>query len=235
MSTTPPDDTVPDGDDLVAAEYVLGVLAAEERREAARRIETDPTFARLVTRWQEYFGALDDGFEPVSAPHYIKGQVDHRLFGTDAPTLAMPLWTSLAFWRGLALAALVLAMIGFGRDLIQPPSSPAQFVASMVADNSPVRTVAVYDEQTKRLKVTVVAGDMPPDRSLELWLIAGSEAPVSLGLMKSPQVTEFTLPQAVAAKLRDGTTLALSVEPLGGSPSGAPTGAVVAAGTVRAI
>ncbi|UGY10518.1 anti-sigma factor [Phyllobacterium pellucidum] len=235
MSATPPDDTVPDGDDLVAAEYVLGVLPEEERRDAARRIETDPVFARLVTRWQEYFSALDEGFTPVSPPHHIRSQIDHRLFGTDAPAPAMPLWTSLVFWRGLALAALLLAMIGFGRDLILQRPAPAQLVASMAADNSKVRTVAVYDEQTKRLKVSLVAGDMPSDRSLELWLIAGNEAPVSLGLMKSPQVTEFNVPQGLAAKLRDGTTLAISVEPLGGSPSGAPTGAVVAAGTIRAI
>ncbi len=235
MSTTPPDDTVPDGDDLVAAEYVLGVLPIDERRDVARRIETDKDFARLVARWQDHFDPLNDQFEPVSAPYHIKDQVDHRLFGTEAPPLQMPLWNSVIFWRGLAFAALALALIGFGRDIIQRPTPPIQFVASMAADGSPVRTMAIFDNQTRKLKVTVVAGDMPQDHSLELWLIAGNESPLSLGIMKSPQVTEFTLPQPVAAKLQNGTTLALTVEPVGGSPSGAPTGAIVAAGTVRGI
>ena len=38
MSPTPPEDTIPEGDDLIAAEYVLGVLPAEERRERTARL-----------------------------------------------------------------------------------------------------------------------------------------------------------------------------------------------------
>ncbi|WP_157929545.1 anti-sigma factor [Phyllobacterium zundukense] len=235
MSSIPPDDTIPEGDDLVAAEYVLGVLPEPQRREVARRIETDKSFARLVARWQEHFDPLNDQFAPATAPHYLKGAIDHRLFGTETSLPSIPLWSSVNFWRGLAFATLALAVIGFGRDLIEPSTPKPQLVASLEAAGSPVRTLAIYDDPTKKLKMTLVSGDIPQDKSLELWLIAGNEAPVSLGLLKSPQVTEFDLPQAVATKLRDGTTLAISVEPIGGSPSGAPTGAVVAAGTVRGI
>lgn len=235
MSKIPPDDTIPEGDDFVAAEYVLGVLPEQERREVARRIETDKSFARHVARWQQHFDPLNDQFAPITPPYHLKGGIDHRLFGTETSLISVPLWSSVIFWRGLAFAALALALIGFGRDLIEPRSTKPQLVASLEAEGSPVRTIAIFDDQTRRLKVTVVAGDMPQDRSLELWLIAGNEAPVSLGLLKSPQVTEFDLPQPVAAKLHDGTTLAISVEPVGGSPSGAPTGAVVASGTVRGI
>ncbi|TIO39068.1 MAG: anti-sigma factor, partial [Mesorhizobium sp.] len=39
------------GDDLLAAEYVLGVLAADERQIASRRIDTEAGFARLVDAW----------------------------------------------------------------------------------------------------------------------------------------------------------------------------------------
>ncbi|MBZ9656620.1 anti-sigma factor [Phyllobacterium lublinensis] len=237
MSSIPPEDTIPEGDDLIAAEYVLGVLPAEERRVVARRIETDQAFARLVARWQQHFDPLNEQFVAEPAPGDLKNRIDHRLFGTEQPPASIPLWNSVTFWRGLAFAAFALAVFGFGRDLIQPPTttSSPQLVASMVADGSPVRTLAVFDDQTRLLKVSLVAGDVPQDRSLELWLIAGNEAPVSLGVITSPQVTAFDLPQPVADKLRDGTTLAITVEPVGGSPSGAPTGAVVAAGTVRGI
>jgi anti-sigma-K factor RskA len=237
MSKIPPEDTIPEGDDLVAAEYVLGVLPVEERRAVARRIETDKSFARLVAHWQQHFDPLNDEFEPVTAPHYLKGAIDHRLFGTETSLVSVPLWSSVVFWRGLAFAAHALAIIGFGRDLIEPPATrpPTQLVASLAAEGSPVRTMAIFNDRTRTLKVTVVAGDMPQDRSLELWLIAGNDAPVSLGLIKSPQVTEFNLSQPVASKLRDGTTLAISLEPVGGSPTGSPTGTVVAAGTVRGI
>jgi anti-sigma-K factor RskA len=235
MSPIPPEDTIPEGDDLIAAEYVLGVLPAEERRAVARRIETDKPFAQLVARWQQHFDPLNDQFAPVTAPHHLKSQIDHRLYGTEPTLASIPLWSSVIFWRGLAFAALAIALIGFGRDLIEPPAAKPQLVASLEAAGSPVRTMAIFDDQTRKLKVALTSGGIPQDRSLELWLIAGDEKAVSLGLLKSPQVTEFDLPQPVAAKLRDGTTLAITVEPVGGAPGGAPTGAVVAAGTVRGI
>jgi anti-sigma-K factor RskA len=37
----------------------------------------------------------------------------------------------------------------------------------------------------------------------------------------------------MAAQLAEGATLALSVEPTGGSPTGLPTGAVIAAGKLQ--
>ena len=39
----------PPSADLLAGEYVLGVLDAEQRREAAERIERDPGFCLLYT------------------------------------------------------------------------------------------------------------------------------------------------------------------------------------------
>jgi len=236
MSPIEPDDnTTPEGDDLVAAEYVLGVLPEQERREVARRIETDKSFAQLVARWQKQFDPLNDEYATAPVPHHLKSGIDQRLFAIEVAA-SSSFWNNIAFWRGLAFAALAFAVIGIGRDLIQRPAPTGeQLVASMAVQGSPVHTLAIFDDQTKKLKVTVVSGDMPKDRSLELWLIAGNEAPVSLGLMVSPQVTEFNLPSPLLAKLRDGTTLALTVEPVGGAPGGVPTGPIVAAGVVRRI
>ncbi|QND51706.1 anti-sigma factor [Phyllobacterium sp. 628] len=239
MSTIPHDDTMPEGDDFVAAEYVLGVLPDPERREVARRIESDAAFARLVSNWQRHLDPLDDEFQPVTAPQYLKSEVDQRLFGIDSGRAGtgVSFWNSLAFWRIVAFAALALVVVNFGREFIQRQAgqAPSQLVASMASDTGPVRSVAIFDDKSRKLKITLVAGELPQDKSLELWLIAGKDAPVSLGVLKSPKVTEFNVPAATAAKLRDGTTLAISVEPVGGSPSGAPTGAVVAAGSVSSI
>lgn len=234
MSATPTDSTPPD-DDFIAAEYVLGVLALEEKQSVERRIATDVSFARLVARWQQQFDGMNAEFDPVTPPSHMKALIDNRLFGTVSEQ-SPPFLSNLAFWRAIAFAALVLAVIGFGRDFLTSPSAPdKQLIASMDADGSAYRTVAVYNQDRKQLKVSFVAGEFPTDRSLELWLIAGTDAPVSLGLIKSAPVSEFSLNQSIAGKLRDGATLAISLEPLGGSPSDAPTGAVIAAGTVRGI
>jgi anti-sigma-K factor RskA len=231
----PDDDTTPEGDDFVAAEYVLGVLPEQERREVARRIETDKPFAQLVARWQKQFDPLNSEFEDAAAPHHVKNRIDQRLFAIEVAATAS-FWNNLTFWRGLAFAALAFAVIGIGSDLSKRSGKPdAQLVASMEVEGSPVHTLAIFDERTRKLKVTVVTGDMPKDRSVELWLIAGSEPPISLGLMVSPEVTEFNLSPPLLEKLREGTTLALTVEPVGGAPKGIPTGPIVAAGAVRRI
>jgi anti-sigma-K factor RskA len=52
VDTTGPE---PGGDEIVATEYVLGVLPAEDRAAAARRVDVDAAFARLVDRWEVWF------------------------------------------------------------------------------------------------------------------------------------------------------------------------------------
>jgi anti-sigma-K factor RskA len=73
-----------------------------------------------------------------------------------------------------------------------------------------------------------VAGAAPPtDRAYEAWLIAPGAAPVSLGLIGAePLRVPYPDPP-------QGWTLAVSLEPAGGSPVGAPTGPVLAAGEIN--
>jgi anti-sigma-K factor RskA len=62
-----------------------------------------------------------------------------------------------------------------------------------------------------------------------LWLIAEGGAPVSLGLLEPQGPSRITVPDDLRPVLA-GATLAVSDEPPGGSPTGQPTGAVLAAG-----
>jgi anti-sigma-K factor RskA len=66
----------------------------------------------------------------------------------------------------------------------------------------------------------------------ELWGIAGPTAhPVPLGVIPSGGTLRLAkLPRNIGA----GATLAISIEPPGGSPTGLPTGPVVFMGTLRA-
>jgi anti-sigma-K factor RskA len=69
------------------------------------------------------------------------------------------------------------------------------------------------------------AGQVP-----ELWLIPADGKPRSLGVigLEASQLVE--VPPMVLKLVAEGAVLAVSIEPTGGSPTGQPTGPVVATG-----
>lgn len=229
-----------DEDDLVAAEYVLGVLATDERATAARRIETEADFARLVERWEAQLAPMADAYEPAEAPARVKTAIDASLFGAGPQTSRPGLWSSLAFWRGFAVAALMafaayVALTYTSLPFGAPPVAEQRFVASLAHDDTDVRYLAVYDGTKRDVSLSHVSGARPDGRDFELWAIEGDNPPVSLGIIPVGSSVHVALSQALGEAIDAGAVFAITTEPLGGSPSGAPTGPVVALGDLRDI
>jgi anti-sigma-K factor RskA len=66
--------------------------------------------------------------------------------------------------------------------------------------------------------------DLAPGKSHELWVIpASGGAPVSLGLLPHTGDHHRVLTAAQRAALAGAKTIAVSLEPEGGSPNGSPT------------
>lgn len=239
------EDIGPDGggDDILAAEYVLGVLPAEERGRAAERIGADQAFARLVERWEVYFAPLaTGGYAPVDAPAAVKAAIDRRLFPggatTAEPAASAPgLLSSLAFWRALAAVALAALALYVALPFMRPPVdvSRERLVASLAADGSDVRYLVLYDPATHEIGLSHVTGDRAAGRDFELWVIEGQRPPASLGVIPVGASVQLPVQDALRAKLNSGAVFAISLEPEGGSPTGQPTGPVVAAGDLRPI
>lgn len=64
----------------------------------------------------------------------------------------------------------------------------------------------------------------------ELWLVQSDQAPLALAVLSPDHPTKTTLAVTAGERLIHGGTLAVSVEPLGGSPLAGPTGPIVASG-----
>ena len=163
------------GDDLLAAEYVLGVLPADERQIASRRIDTETAFARLVDAWEIHFAPMAAAYAAVEPPASVKVAIDRRLFASTASTSPAPggsLWTSLAFWRGLAAAAIAALAVYVALPYVNPPVQPPRLVASLAADNSNVKYLAVYDAARHEVGLSLVSGDHGAGKDFELWMIA---------------------------------------------------------------
>ncbi|MGN6585291.1 MAG: anti-sigma factor [Rhizobiaceae bacterium] len=237
------DDHGPDagGDDIVAAEYVVGVLSVEERRQAAARIEHDPAFARLVDEWEARLSPLASAYAEAEPSAGLKDVIDRRLFGSGEaaglPQARVGLWQSLGFWRGLSAIAAAAFVIALAAPLLRQPVLPVgqNYAASLAANGSAVHYLAYYDSKSGSIALSHVSGERAAGHDFQLWLIAGKNKPVSLGVI--PVGGDVRLP--VKPELRDtlvaGNTIAISLEPKGGSPTGQPTGPVVAAGGLSKI
>lgn len=239
------------GDDILAAEYVLGVLPEDERQIVAARIEREPLFARIVDGWEAQFAPLASAYPAVEPPASLKAAIDRRLFpdnversvpDPDVVTETMPdtdggIWSSLAFWRGLAAAALAALAIYIAFPYVMPANEvpPTRLVASLTAEGSDVRYLAVYDAARGEVALSHVSGQRAGGRDFELWMIEGADAPVSMGIIPAGTTAQLAVAEATRAKLVAGTVLAVSVEPPGGSTTGQPTGPVVASGDLKSI
>ena len=231
-----PEPTGPQDDDALAAEYVLGVLDAVERRELTARLERDDEFARLVANWESRLSDLNTEFAETPPPPRVKAALDDRLFAGQAGSNAKStgLWASLTFWRSFSLATFA-ALVALAVVTLRPVETPISgdlLVASLSAEQSPEQFVALYDTVSHALRVRHVAGTQHDNQDFELWLIVEKEPPISLGLVGGSDNMTPVVDQRYYDHFAPGATLAVTLEPLGGSPTGVATGPIVAAGPV---
>lgn len=231
----PPAPLPPDDDDMLAAEFALGVLQGEGREALARRLAGDPALAANVRFWEEHFSQLTREIAPVTPPQHVLARLENRLFSTRQQARRPGLWNSLGFWRGLAAASLA-AVVAVGAWNFRPSEQGAEqaLVAEVAGEQGLVKLVAFYDGKTGELRLNRTEGAAAAGRSFELWLIAGQDAPVSLGVLPAGNTSRHVVPVALRGKFANAV-LAISDEPQGGSPTGAPTGAVLATGKLTAI
>lgn len=227
-------------DEVLAGEYVLGVLSAEKRQQVEQRLRRDRAFAAIVARWEENLSPMDDAYEPHAPSAFVLPSIEKRLFGASASvsraSLWGTLWSSAPLWRTLAFGSFILLVctITFG---LQPPSLSGKpkvlLQARLQGQNDNVFSlVADYAPDSGTLRMMPVASSVPEPKSLELWMIRGQEPPVSLGVLPQTGQGEIIVPDPLRQQLVGGVTLAVSLEPEGGSPKSTPTGPVVAAGKI---
>jgi anti-sigma-K factor RskA len=235
---TPVDDSDMErgGDETLAAEYVLGVLPAEERRQAVARIESDAAFARIVDEWEGRLSPLAAGYPEEMPPASVKQALDTRLF-VPVRTAQPGLFESLAFWRGLSVAALAALAIYIAVPFLQPPAGDEseRLVASLAPQESDVHYFVVYDARAQDIGLSHVTGARAEGRDFELWVIGEGGTPVSLGVIPAGSNVHLNVSDQLREAIDAGAAFAISMEPEGGSPTGAPTGPVVAAGELHTI
>ncbi len=229
--------------DMLAAEYVLGTLDAEERADVDARRTAIPALDRAIADWERRLTPLADTIGPVEPSADLLPQIEARIAaraispassnGTSRPGSAdvIALERRVGRWRSATIGATALAaslVLAIGVREVYRPTLPKTFVAVMQKDDASPSFLVTVDLETKLLTVRPVAAERPAGKSYQLWMAHDSfQGPRSLGLVADSDLT----PRATLAGFDRGViekaTFAVSLEPEGGSPIGKPTGPVL--------
>lgn len=213
----------------LAADYAIGLMPSTARRRFESLLLDDPTLRAEVARWQESLVGLTTSLAPQPVPERVWQNILARI---EPQRLHVP--EKRPFWSWMRIAAvactlLVAVIVGviYNRDT-------PDFNATLVASNQqPALTVQAFDRYLKVEPVTV--GSVEAGRSLELWAIPADGIPVSLGVIPDNGKGRVELNESQRKLLGTQTTMAITLEPKGGSPSGKPTGPVLYKGQLASL
>lgn len=221
--------------DALAAEYVLGTLRGAARRRFERALASEPLVAGRVNHWQQRINLKPSTAQAVQPSSNVWKRIERDL---NLRALQPPWYSRINIWRNWALAASLALVLVIGTQLIRVAEPPVELtaIATLAGDDVAVRgtTVsALLSRDGKRLALRserAIVADAA--RSYELWLLPdGGGAPISLAVLGSLDA-DFSVPPAQVGRIARGAKLAVSVEPAGGSKTGAPTGPVILVGAV---
>src|SRR5574343_42830 len=201
----------------LACEYVLGTLRGPARRRFEALRPAHPVIGRAVRDWERRLSPLASGVRPVAPRPEVWRRLERRLFGEAAAPRGW--WQRLGLWQGLSAAALA-GVVGLGGLVAQPPAVQAPVVVVLAANPAvagqglaPARFVASLTPDGRALVLKPV--DLPA---------LGADR--ALGLVNAKDGA-----RVLRAGLLEGTAgFAVSLEPAGGSTTGAPTGPILSVG-----
>lgn len=223
------DDGTPE---MLAGEYVLGTLDAPTVRVAEARIAAEPAFAADVRAWEARLYPLTLLAPAVAPPASLWARIEDTVDGAAA---GAPVQTTVraandnrvaSWWRSVAIGAAALAaglavFIG-----VRPVPAPLVAVLAPAGSTAAVLVAVAGPDGGLALRPTTAVA-VAAGKDLELWALpAGATKPVSLGVLPA---SGKMAPRGVVV----GTRLLVSLEPKGGSPTGAPTGPVVYGGVLQ--
>ncbi|MGV8918959.1 MAG: anti-sigma factor [Pseudomonas sp.] len=213
----------------LAADYAIGLMSSAARRRFEHLLLDDAALRVEVAQWQTILTTLTEHLPEQPVPERVWDAIVARI---DPQELHVPV--KLPFWNWLRISAVafsLLVVIGLG---VLYKRDPLNYNATLMAANQlPVMSVHTYNRHIEVEPLTLPS--VEADRSLELWAIPADGIPVSLGVMPANGKGRMDLSESQQKLLSKPQTLAVTLEPKGGSPTGKPTGPVLYQGALAGL
>ena len=229
--------------EALAGEYVLGLLEGADLTIFERLLDSDSDLTASVERWRAHFAAID-ATAPMIPPSpglwpRIEAGIASILPAAErgrgkalkAGNTLADWWNSLFVWRGAALAgalAALLLAIGLNGALDRAKRQPVMVAVLLTEASVAAAVVNTFaDGRVEMVPLQNIA--VPPGKALEIWTLWDrSVGPRSVGLIDRARTTPLRLDQLPLGK---DQLFEITIENATGSPTGRPTGPIVAKGT----
>lgn len=216
----------------LADAYVLGQLSTLATKRFQRWLLQDAQLRALVRQSEQRWHRLAAAVPPMPVSHPSWQRIEARLFPTAGNLVSIKRATSV--WKQVTLLAASILLLGWAglmtwTSLSGVASHTTQFVALVLDDERKATGWQLSLAQEGDLVVeALMAQPALQARVYELWVIpAGMDKPVSLGLLPEVGERQLTLTAQQQAYVASATKFGVSIEPVGGSPTGQPTTAPV--------
>ena len=228
-----------DDPDLLAAEYVLGVLDSAEMTEVRRRALAEPALQASIAAWETRLAPLAGVVAPVAPPADLWPRIERGLAAggandsgaNDSANVVRPsgfgrVARNAGLWQATTAAALALAAAFAAVAYLprtEPVAAPSRFAALAPLGGPAPAFLAELRPNGALLISAISPAPVPAGRDLELWVLPrGGTVPKPLGVFPAGG-QQMVLAEAPPADAQ----LLVSLEPQGGSPTGLPTGPVL--------
>ena len=227
-----------DNDDILAAEFALGLLDDAEAATVIERARADAVLSLRIAWWRDQFAPLARETETLP-PERLWARIAQQLPDNDNVTDDR-VGNRIQRWRAAAIVATSVAAGLLGYIVLQPAPTPTLVEARsrpqqpLIATLAGIEgtTVAVrYDERHGTLAISPTALEAGRGDA-ELWLIPEGLLPISLGIINTKNAQDYPVPDHLRKLVLPGTILAVTQEVRGGSPTGRAQGPVVAGGKI---
>lgn len=211
--------------EILCAEYVLGTLKGNARRRFEQLLVQKPAWAQTMQWWERHLNLLMDTIPEKQPPVRVWRNIHAQLFAKPASH-----WSGIMKLFSAALLASVATflVVQFPKEILPESDVAVAMLSDKTAQSGWHLSVAKIEQGKVELSTYSLTGLVQrPASDYELWLLPEHNAkPISLGLLPQQGHKPLLVSVALLPQLERGN-LAVSVEPIGGSPTGQPTGEVL--------
>jgi anti-sigma-K factor RskA len=235
----------------IADEYVLGLLDEADTAAVEAEIERSAGLAEAVAEARERFLPLDTNVDPVDVSPALWEAIAARLpeqavtENVTAPVPVPPSPPAVAGndnareggvrsgWRAAAVSAIAASLILAGGLAWSVTRTVEPLVVAVLLNEAGEVQAVVEDFGNDTASIRLLTDfAVPQDRTMQVWTLPSREmGPMSLGLLEDAH--SATLRGPALPRPQDAQLYEITLEQAGGSPTGRPTGPILAKGFAK--